>query len=214
MKPNYYYNYNDNSIQKMIKPFIEKKLNKIDLAIEIYIFVRDNWKYSPTRFSLIKDDWKASNLIKSTKGHCIDKSVILITLLQAVDIPARLGLAKVKNHIAVDKIIELLETDVLVPHGYVEIFLNNKWVKATPAFNKSLCEKLGVEVLEFNGKEDSIFQKYSKNNSQFMEYIEEYGHFESIPFDFMKELLFTNYPILKKLGLKDGSVVDFESFEK
>jgi hypothetical protein len=51
--------------------------------------------------------------------------------LRAQKIPARLGLAKVKNHIAVDQIVEKFGSDVLVPHGYIEIYLDNKWKSHT-----------------------------------------------------------------------------------
>jgi transglutaminase-like putative cysteine protease len=64
------------------------------------------WPYYPYRFSLINEDWKASELIGRKRGHCIDKVVILIAILRAANIPARLGLAKVKNHIAVDHMVE------------------------------------------------------------------------------------------------------------
>ena len=157
---------------------------------------------------LIDEDWYAENLIEREKGHCLDKSVILISILKAFDIEARIGLAKVKNHIAAESVIKFMGTDELVPHGYVEIFLDGNWIKATPAFNKSLCDKLGVDVLEFNGEDDSIFQSFGKNGDQFMEYIEDYGTYEELPLDFIEELLLNHYPLLKQFGLKRGAILD------
>ena len=101
----------------------------------------------------------------------------------------------------------------MVPHGYVEIFLEEKWVKATPAFNKSLCEKLNVHVLEFNGEEDSIFQEYcAENENKFMEYIEDYGTFETNPLDKIETLLLEHYPILNQIGFKENRLIDLENF--
>ena len=48
-------------------------------------------------------------------------------------------------------------TDVFYFHGYTSIFLNGKWVKATPAFNIELCQKFGLRPLEFDGLEDSLY---------------------------------------------------------
>ena len=45
-------------------------------------------------------------------------------------------------------------------HGYVELELDGRWVKATPAFDRALCEHFGVLPLEFDGREDSVFQPY------------------------------------------------------
>jgi transglutaminase-like putative cysteine protease len=73
---------------------------------------------------------KTGKLIGRKRGHCIDKVVILIAILRAANIPARLGLAKVKN-ISRWIIYEKFGSDVLVPHGYIEIYLHNKWIKAT-----------------------------------------------------------------------------------
>ena len=91
----------------------------------------------------------------------IEKAIVLIACLRALGVPARLRLAKVTNHIAVERLTERLGTNVLTPHGMVDVFLNGKWVKATPAFNKELCEKCDVEPLEFDGTEDSMFQEFN-----------------------------------------------------
>ena len=36
-----------------------------------------------------------------------------------------------------------LQTDVFVWHGYTDLWIEGRWVKATPAFNLSLCERFG-----------------------------------------------------------------------
>ena len=199
-------------IQKVVSELTNEKQSETEKAIILYNYVRDNWYYSPLRISLKEEDYQIDNLVDRKKGHCIDKAIILITLLRAVNIKANLGLAKVQNHIAAEKVVAFLGTNVLVPHGYVDIFLNQKWVKATPAFNDSLCEKIGVSPLEFNGLEDSIFQKFDTSGTQFMEYIEDYGAFEELPILLIEELLLTHYPILKQFGLKIGTVIDAEQF--
>lgn len=209
MKSNSFYDTQNTQIQKIVSSFRSKEFtSEKKIAIAAYEYVRDHWYYSPLRLSLIPEEWHIDYLIGRKIGHCIDKSIILITLLKALEIDARLGLAKVRNHIAAERVIDFLGTDVLVPHGYVEIFLENKWVKATPAFNKGLCEKIGVEVLAFNGEDDSIFQKFGVNGNQFMEYIEDYGTFELVPIVFIEKLLHDHYPILKQAGLKQGTVID------
>jgi transglutaminase-like putative cysteine protease len=35
------------------------------------------------------------------------------------------------------RLLELLKSDVFAMHGYTELYLNGRWVKATPAFNQS-----------------------------------------------------------------------------
>lgn len=186
-------------------------LSDKEFAIKAYLYVRDTWPYNPYRFSLINEDWRVSEIIAHKNGHCLDKAIILISLLRAAKIPARLGLAKVRNHIAIDDIIEKFGSDVLVPHGYAEIFLNDKWVKATPAFNKELCELLKVKTLEFDGVKDSLFQEYDQAGNQvFMEYLEDYGTFNEVPLPFMHQLMAEHYPAFQKKNIKLGCVLNLK----
>lgn len=169
---------------------------RIDMqkAVRIYYAVRDGWKYNPYNVNMKEDAMRASRILQNEEGHCLDKAILMIALLRAVHVPARLRLAKVRNHIAAERLVEFFGTDELTPHGYVEIWLNERWVKATPAFNRQLCEKLGVDVLEFDGRNDSVFQEFDKENGRFMDYLEDYGPFADVPMDFIVENLQTHYP--------------------
>jgi len=211
LEETFHFDFSHKHIQKIYNQLKgSEALTDKEFAIKAYLFVRDNWHYYPYRISLIENDWKCSEIILHKQGHCIDKVIILISLLRAAQIPARLGLAKVKNHIAVDQIVQKFGTDVLVPHGYAEIYLNKKWIKATPAFNKELCDKLNVNVLDFNGEHDSLFQEFDRTgNAIFMEYLEDYGTFNKVPLTFMHKLLVDHYPQIKEQNIKLGSVLDF-----
>lgn len=167
-------------------------------AVALYYAVRDGWKYNPYRISFRKEDWKADVLFDKEDGHCQDKAILLVTFARACGIPTRLHLAKVKNHIAVEKLTEKFGTNILTPHGYMEFYIEGKWVKATPAFNKSLCEKIGVAPLDFDGENDSFFQEYDTQGGVFMEYLEDYGTFADVPLDFMVQNMIDHYPELVK----------------
>ena len=202
-------------VQAYVKPLIaDCKTNK-EKVVSIYYAVRDGWYYTATRISFREEDMRASALIRSKAGHCIEKSVLMIAFCRAAGVPARLCLSKVKNHIAAEHVEQLFGTDVLVPHGYVEVWIDDRWVKATPAFNKELCEKLGVAPLEFNGEQDSLFQSFSADGTVFMEYLEDYGYFEDLPLDFIIRTMREHYPVLLQKGyaLEPGSVLDIKKDE-
>lgn len=177
-------------------------------ALALYYKVRDAYFYNPFLISFSEEDYVASRLIDRPTGHCIDKSIVLIALLRAVGIPARPHLAKVKNHIGVERLLEKLGTNELAPHGFVEIFLEEKWVKATPAFNKSLCAMLRVAPLEFDGLNDSVFQAYD-GDQKFMEYLEDYGDFEDLPFQFIVDVFTAHYGHLD-VELPESGYIQFE----
>lgn len=72
-------------------------------------------------------------------------------------------------------------------------FLDGQWLKATPAFNRQLCEKSDLRPLEFDGHHDSIFHEY-EGGRQHMQYLKMHGSFEEIPLAQMIESYRVVYP--------------------
>ncbi|MHA7057125.1 transglutaminase-like domain-containing protein [Aquimarina sp. M1] len=194
----FYFDYETDEIQDLIVEFNRDTLTDKEKATLLYLKVRDHWRYDPYHISLKKEAYKASTIAKKNSGHCLDKSILLIACLRGLGIPARIHLAKVKNHIGVERLIEKFGTNELTPHGMINVYLDGKWLKASPAFNKALCEKCNVAPLEFDGEQDSMFQEYDNDGGVFMEYIEDYGHFEDVPFDFILRNLKEHYTTILK----------------
>lgn len=165
-------------------------------ALKLYYRIRDEFMYYPYHINLNPKALKASTLLQKNKGYCIEKANLLAATARALGIPSRLGFAIVQNHIGTERLEKLLRTNKLVFHGYTELFLEGRWVKATPAFDKHLCDKLGVAPLEFDGREDSIFQQYTGGGNKFMEYLHDYGQFADIPYDLMLAEFRKYYPHL------------------
>ena len=153
----------------------------MDRAMRLYYAVRDEIWYDPYYPFFHAEHYRASNVLRARRGFCIPKVSLLCALARASGIPARPGFATVRNHLATRQLLEFLGTDLFSFHGFAELFLEGKWVKATPAFNKELCKRHGVAPLEFNGREDSIFQPCNSESRKFMEYIEFHGSFPDIP---------------------------------
>lgn len=105
----------------------------------------------------------------------------------------------------------MLKKDYLVFHGAAEMLLDGEWRKATPAFNKRLCDFLGVEPLEFDGTKDSIFQEFDRSGNVFMEYMHDYGAFADLPYDMYLDELNKHYPHIFGNGkyTKEELVYDF-----
>jgi len=155
----------------------------IEKAVKLYYAVRDGIWYDPYYPFYLPEHYRASNILESGRGYCVCKASLLCALGRASSIPTRVGFATVKNHLATKQLIEFLGTDLFPYHAFVEFHLEGKWVRATPAFNKELCERHKVAPLEFNGREDSIFQAYNLEKKKFMEYVEFHGSYADIPVD-------------------------------
>lgn len=201
IKPTYFIDSENSLIQEYLDDLLQHTpKDPKNEAVAIYLAVRDDIYYDPFNIRTSPESLRASEVYKAGRGHCIDKSLLYIALCRAKGIPARLGLAKVRNHMGTSKLEEIIKSDILVPHGYAEVFLSGRWVKCTPAFNQQLCEKLGVPALAFDGENDSVFQAYDRGEGGFMEYLEDYGCFDDLPLGFVIELLYKNYPHLFAQG--------------
>ncbi len=180
-------------------------------AVKLYYAVRDGFQYDPYVLDLRREGLKASKLLTRTRGYCVEKAVLLAASTRAVGIPSRLSFYIVRNHIATDRLEKVLEKDYLVFHGAAEMLLEGKWRKATPAFNKKLCDFLGVEPLEFDGTRDSIFQEFDKSGNVFMEYLHDYGAFSDLPYEMYLDELNKHYPHIfgNEKYSKEGLIYDF-----
>ncbi len=153
----------------------------VEQAVRIYYAVRDGIRYDPYYPFHLPEHYRASNVLASGRGYCVCKASLLCALGRTLGIPSRVGFATVRNHLATRQLLEFLGSDLFVYHGYTDFFLEGKWVKATPAFNKELCVRHRVAPLEFNGREDSIFQPFNQDDQRFMEYVEFFGTYDDIP---------------------------------
>jgi transglutaminase-like putative cysteine protease len=171
------------SIRDYARGIVRGSTEPIQMAVKLYLAVRDGILYDPYSPFYLPEHYRASYVLKRGKSFCIPKASLLCALGRACGIPSRIGLADVRNHLATKQLVEFMGSDLFVYHGFAEFYLEGKWVKATPAFNKELCERHHVPPLEFNGREDSMFQAYNLQNQRFMEYVALHGVYADIPVD-------------------------------
>lgn len=153
----------------------------VERAVRLYYAVRDGIWYDPYSPFYLPLHYRASWVLAAGRGYCVQKASLLGALARAVGIPSRFTFATVRNHLATRQLLEFLGSDLFVYHGVVELYLEGRWVKATPAFNTALCERHRVAPLEFDGHTDSIFQSYNLDHQKFMEYVAFHGTHDDIP---------------------------------
>lgn len=174
-----------------------------DRVIRLYYAIRDEIRYDPYGIALDPDAFRASRCLAAGTGYCITKSIALAAAARAVGVPARLGFADVRNHLATPRLLALMSTDLFLWHGFTSLFLDGRWVKATPAFNLALCERFGVLPLEFDGRSDSLFHPFDREGRQHMEYVRERGSFDDLPYQAIAADFRANYARLLEQGRGD-----------
>jgi transglutaminase-like putative cysteine protease len=158
-----------------------------DVVARLFAAVRDGIRYDPYNVSGDPADYRASNVLRSDRGYCVQKSVALTAAARAAGIPSRLGFADVRNHLQSERLREAMGTDLFVWHGYSTFYVGGRWTKASSAFNRELCERFGVEPLEFDGRTDALLHAFTGDGSQYMEYVHDRGAYTDLPLAEMLE---------------------------
>ena len=213
------------NIRELTRDAIKGAGNDTERAIALYRAVRDRVLYDPYVDITSPRFYRASDVLALGRAYCVGKACLLAAAARAAGIPARVGYADVRNHMTsphhsdkslqdltktynpyiegwITRLYALLGTDVFLWHSYADLCVEGRWVKATPAFNASLCDRLGVHVLEFDGYSDSLFQQFDRAGNRHMEYVLDRGTFADVPFEKIVADFRTHYPALvAKAGL-------------
>lgn len=207
LKETKFLNFNHPSFDEFLSKFDKTGTDK-EIAIRLYYFIRDYFIYNPYHLNISETGLIASNVLKKRQAWCVEKSSVMAACARKFGIPSRLGYAIVTNHIGVDKLIQYLQRDEIVFHGYVELFIDNQWVKCTPTFDYRICAIANVTPLDWDAENDSMFQEY-EGNKKFMEYLHYYGDFDDVPIDLMNEEMKKYYPHLfeNEFNSKDFSFI-------
>jgi transglutaminase-like putative cysteine protease len=169
-------------------------------AVSLYYAVRDRIRYNPFQNFTLDDTYRGSACLAAGEGWCVPKAALLAACARVAGIPARVGYADVKNHLTTPALTAKMGTDLFVFHGYTDLMLEGRWVKATPAFNIEMCRRFRVKPLEFDGTEDSIFHPFDEDNRRHMEYLHFRGTYADVPADEIRRVFSETYPAYFNLG--------------
>lgn len=151
--------------------------------LQLYATIRDTIIYDPYVDFADPANFRASGVLTARRGFCIGKSALLAASARVIGVPSRVGFADVRNHLTSRRLYEKIKTDIFLWHSYTELYLSERWVKATPAFDRALCERAGIKPLEFDGTTDSLFQPFDQAGRRHMEYLKDRGTFADVPFE-------------------------------
>ncbi|MFD1277162.1 transglutaminase family protein [Streptomyces kaempferi] len=128
-----------------VRAFVDKTLARAkesdtatQKATALYYAVRDGITYEVYGADLTRHGLSATGVLEKGFGFCVHKSILYAAALRAVGIPSRVYYGDVRNHLASPRLRELVGGDVFRFHSLTVVNLDDRWVKATPVFNKLL----------------------------------------------------------------------------
>lgn len=165
----------------------------VSKACALFRAVRDEIAYDLFSPFYLASHYQASTVLQRKSGFCVSKACLLCGLGRASGIPSRLGFADIRNYGASQEVVDQMGTNVFTFHGFVEFFLEGRWVRATPAFDPTVCEKHNIALVAFNGREDAVFPSHDLNGNRYVEYIRYHGSFADLPLEGLMPAFRTTY---------------------
>lgn len=184
------------NIREFSHAVISAAEGEVGRVVALYRAVRERVLYDPHVDLSSPASYRASDILALGRGYCVGKASLLAAVARAAGVPARVGYADVRNHMTSPRLYELIGIDIFRWHSYTDLYVEGRWVKATPAFNTSLCDRLGVNVLDFGGRNDSLFQQFDRSGRRHMEYLHDRGTYMDVPFEDILSDFREHYPAL------------------
>jgi transglutaminase-like putative cysteine protease len=183
LKPTAAIDSNHPSIVEKAQNIIRGKREAADKAKSLFYWVRDEIKYNPFLSIEFSENFRASKTLERKQGFCIEKAAVLAAFARAVGIPARLHFADIRNYLVSDRLLKVMGTNLFSYHGYTELYIKGKWVKATPAFDLKMCQKNRIIPVEFDAQNDAVLHPHNLDGKLHIKYVEDHGCREDVPVD-------------------------------
>jgi len=196
LKPTYFMDWKHPTILEKAKELTDGIEDDLEKAIKLFYFVRDGIRYSvkDSIKSYDKAEWKSSLTLEKEYGFCIPKAILLASLARAVGIPSKLHFVDIVNHMISENLKTRMGSNVFIFHGFVELFLNGRWVEANCAFDKELCIRKNFPWVDFDGVKDGLFASTNKDGEPFVEYLKDRGVYNDAPHQEVMETWAKEYP--------------------
>jgi transglutaminase-like putative cysteine protease len=150
-------------------------------AKSLFYWVRDEIRYNPLVPLEVFESYRASETVRRGEGFCVEKAAVLAALARAVGIPARLHFADIRNRLVSSRLLRIMGTNLFSYHGYTELHIGGKWVKATPAFDLKMCLEHRIIPVEFDGQHHALLHSHNSDGKLHIEYVKDHGHRNDVP---------------------------------
>ncbi len=134
LRPTPYCESDDEEIKRLAKRIVKGSKNQKQTTQKIFLWVRENIKWTPSKIVGAKKLLHRKPLI----GLCTDKTNLFIALCRSTGLKSRYVIMDAKLQ-TIDK---RLPPDT--KHFAAEILINNKWVIMDPAFGKNTSKLMKV----------------------------------------------------------------------
>ena len=184
LKSTEFVNWDTESIKQKAEALTKGLQTEKEKAVALYYFVRDEIKHNPYAPLYDPQRYRASAILEEGNGFCQQKAILLVALARAAGIPARLGFVDVLDHRLSPSFRKMIGGVNRFPfHGYAELFIDGRWIHASPAYDLDVCRKKRFVPVEFDGVNEAKDSLYDLDGNPHMEHLKDHGSYEDFPWD-------------------------------
>jgi len=183
LEPTFFIDCDEAVIQEKSRALTANIDGALEKAQRIFYFVRDKIRYNVYSPRSVDSDFKASHVLTKGEGYCVQKAVLSVALARAASIPARLRFAEIRIHHTARSLAEKRGSNIFPCHGLTDLYVNGRWVKATPTYDTEYCKKAGIAPVDFDGQSDALLPLSTLDGRPNVEYIQDRGFFDDLPLD-------------------------------
>lgn len=188
---------------------VTSAMSATEKARRLYLAAREV-RYNPDLDFSDPEVYRASSVLQAGNGYCVGKAALFAAFCRAAGLHARVGFADVTNHLSSERLREKMGTNYFAWHGFTEVLLGDRWRKASPTFNSTLCQRFGVPTLDFDGEHDALLQAFDGEGRTFMRYEVMHGAFHDVPAKFLIAEMALRYPSLKHNAGRPNGGMEYE----
>jgi transglutaminase-like putative cysteine protease len=193
LEPAEYIDSDHPAVEEFARVAVPSDISEREKASRLYTAVRDGIRYNPYVNMRVPESFRASSVIAAGNGYCVGKAALYAAVCRVHGIPARVGFADVRNHLTTEKLRQSMGTDLFTWHGFTDVHVDGAWRKATPTFNATLCAKLGVKPLDFDGENDALLHPFDGAGRAYMQYVRDHGSYHDVPAKFLMREMAREY---------------------
>ncbi len=175
-------------IQKLARAIAKGSKNDVEAARRLFEYVRDTVAYSVNVPVANLEDYLALNTLARGKGFCVQKSALLCALARSLGIPSRLGFADIKNEKLHGRLMQMIPDKVIYHHCFMEWFVGGRWFKSTPSFDRTLSQRHGWRLVEFNPAGDALLPATDLQGRPHVSYLAYHGWRMGVPLEEFSEV--------------------------
>jgi len=189
LKPSYCIDSDDGHVAETSRRLTAGCRSERARARRLFEFVRDEIAYNFAPDVRGREHFRASHTLQMGNGFCMQKAALFAALCRASGVPARISFQDIVDYKIVGPFLRLMGTNELIHHGMNAVFLEGRWVRADCTLDRSLSERKGYRLVQFDGARDALLPATDHKGQPHFTIKKQYGLYHDTPQFAMRSML-------------------------